>query len=81
MERLFSNSLVQRRPASLQRDRLRASTPGDRTEVSVFSLARVACLGCCALAPVMVVDDEVHGKMTQEKIGELLDTLRNGGGD
>ncbi len=56
-----------------------AIKPEETTEDGKFSLERVACLGCCALAPVMVVDNEVYGKMTQEKIGELLDTLRNGG--
>ena len=38
--------------------------PGGTTEDCKFSLERVACVGCCALAPVMMVDDAVHAKMT-----------------
>jgi NADH:ubiquinone oxidoreductase subunit E len=32
----------------------------------------VACLGCCSLSPVMMVDDNTHGKLTPEKVTELL---------
>ncbi len=34
------------------------------TEDYKFTLERVACVGCCALAPVMIVDKVVHAKMT-----------------
>ena len=46
--------------------------PGETTEDGKYSLERVACLGCCALAPVAVVDEEVHGKMTQRKMSRLF---------
>lgn len=46
--------------------------PGETTGDGRYSLERVACLGCCALAPVTVVDDEVHGKMTQRKVSRLF---------
>ncbi|MFW9786719.1 MAG: NADH-quinone oxidoreductase subunit NuoE [Candidatus Thorarchaeota archaeon] len=46
--------------------------PGETSEDGRYSLERVACLGCCALAPVTVVDEEVHGKMTQRKISRLF---------
>ena len=46
--------------------------PGGVTEDNKFSLERVACLGCCALAPVMVVDKTVHGKITRTKAIETL---------
>ena len=46
--------------------------PGETTEDGRYSVERVACLGCCALAPVAVVDDEVHGKMTQRKMSRLF---------
>ena len=46
--------------------------PGETTEDGRYSLERVACLGCCALAPVTVVDEEVHGKMTQRKMSRLF---------
>ena len=49
--------------------------PGETTEDGKYSLERVACLGCCALAPVAVVDDEVHGKMTQRKMSRLFQQI------
>ncbi len=39
-----------------------------------FSLERVACFGSCALAPVMVVDKTVYGRMTKAKAQEILHT-------
>lgn len=47
--------------------------PGQTTPDFKFSLERVACLGCCALAPVMVMDNEIHSKMTPAKAKEVLD--------
>lgn len=41
-----------------------------------FSVERVACFGCCALAPVMVVDDVVNAKMTIEKTKKILTKYR-----
>jgi len=41
-----------------------------------FSLERVACFGCCALAPVMVVDEKVYGSMTPAKAREILSQYR-----
>jgi len=37
-----------------------------------FSLERVACFGCCALAPVVVVDKEIHGRMRSTGVRKLL---------
>lgn len=37
-----------------------------------FSLERVACVGCCALAPVVLVGDEVHGKMSPSAVNGIL---------
>lgn len=45
---------------------------GHTTADGLFSLERVACFGCCALSPVVVVDDEVHGRMTTTKAQRLL---------
>jgi NADH-quinone oxidoreductase subunit E len=41
-----------------------------------FSLELVNCLGSCALAPVMVVDDEYYGKVTTDRLPEIFDALR-----
>ena len=46
--------------------------PGGTTEDYKFSLDKVACFGSCALAPVMVVDKEVYGRMSQSKAKEIL---------
>ncbi len=46
--------------------------PGGTTSDYKFSLERVACFGCCALAPVMVVDKDVHGRMTTTKVKDIL---------
>jgi NADH-quinone oxidoreductase subunit E len=45
---------------------------GETTKDLMFTLQCVACLGCCSLAPVMMVNDEVHGRLTPEKAVEVL---------
>lgn len=37
---------------------------GDTTEDGLFTLNTVACIGCCSLAPVMMVNEETHGRLT-----------------
>jgi len=46
--------------------------PGGTTEDYKYSLERVACFGSCALAPVMVVNKTVYGRMTTTKAREVL---------
>ena len=53
---------------------------GETSEDGLFSLERVACLGCCALAPVLVIDEQVYGEMSTPKLAETLDEFRNDGG-
>jgi NADH-quinone oxidoreductase subunit E len=43
--------------------RLGLEPGGTATPDGKFDLERVACLGCCALAPVVMVDDKVHGRL------------------
>jgi len=47
-------------------------TAGQTTADGRFDLERLACLGCCALAPVVAVDGKVHARMTAKKIPSLL---------
>ena len=47
-------------------------THGETTEDGLYSLEKVACMGCCALAPVVVVDDEVFGSCTPVKVDEII---------
>jgi len=47
---------------------------GDTTYDDRFSLDSVRCVGCCGLAPVFVIDGRFFGRMTQERIPEVLGT-------
>jgi len=49
---------------------------GGITDDHEFSLDRVACVGCCALAPVVVVGETVYSRMTPPKVEELLVTVK-----
>jgi len=46
--------------------------PGETTADYKYSLERVACVGCCALAPVMIMDNVVHAKMTVAESKKIL---------
>lgn len=46
--------------------------PGGTTPNNEFTLETVNCLGACALAPIVVVDNEYHSKMTVNKIDKIL---------
>lgn len=48
----------------------------ETTEDGLFSLELVNCLGSCAMAPVMVVNETYYGKMTVDRIPEILDSYR-----
>ncbi|MBM3286636.1 MAG: NAD(P)H-dependent oxidoreductase subunit E [Candidatus Eisenbacteria bacterium] len=52
--------------------------PGDATPDGKYQLERVACLGCCALAPVLVVDARVHSQASVLKIQNLLGRQASG---
>jgi NADH-quinone oxidoreductase subunit E len=49
---------------------------GGVTEDREFSLDRVACIGCCALAPVMVIGEKIYPKLTPTKVDEALVNLK-----
>lgn len=46
---------------------------GETTPDGEYDLDRVACLGCCALAPVVAVDEKIHSQMSVLKIQRILD--------
>ncbi len=48
----------------------------ESTPDRLFSLRTVACLGCCSLAPVIVVGRDVHGMLSPERIGHILEEYR-----
>ena len=45
---------------------------GETTDDGNFSLVSVACLGCCSLAPVMMIKDETFGNLNQDKIKKAI---------
>jgi len=53
---------------------------GETTEDGIFTLNTVACLGCCSLAPVMMVKsddgDETYGNLTKDSVCDILDGIR-----
>lgn len=46
--------------------------PGQTTKDGAFTLKTVNCLGCCALGPVVVLDDVYHDRMTARKLRKLI---------
>ena len=46
------------------------------TDDQLFTVETVSCLGACGLAPAVMINDEVYGKMTPEKMSELIKKLR-----
>jgi len=45
---------------------------GETTKDLRFTLETIACLGCCAIGPVVVIDKEYHGHATVRKVGTIL---------
>jgi NADH-quinone oxidoreductase subunit E len=51
---------------------------GETTPDRLFTLEKVACLGCCALAPVATINDNTYGKLTPNKILKTIRDYREG---
>ncbi len=49
---------------------------GQTTEDGRFSLKCVACLGCCSLSPVMMINEDTYGSLTPDKTKKILKELR-----
>lgn len=49
---------------------------GQTTADGLFSLKCVACLGCCSLSPVMMINDDTYGSLTPDKTKKILKELR-----
>ena len=49
---------------------------GETTEDGLFTLENVACLGCCSLSPVMMIDGETYGQLTKDKVVNILTELK-----
>ena len=48
----------------------------DTTDDGKFTLNATRCLGACGLAPVMMIGEEVYGRLTPDKVPEILDKYR-----
>ena len=46
------------------------------TEDGLFSLSLVSCLGCCSLAPVMMINEDTYGSLTPDKVKQILRDIR-----
>jgi len=49
---------------------------GETTRDRVFTLELTSCLGVCAVAPAMMINDEVYGNLTPEKVEKILEEKR-----
>jgi NADH-quinone oxidoreductase subunit E len=49
---------------------------GETTEDRIFTLESVACLGCCSLAPVMMIGDRTYGKLTGNEAVKIVKNIR-----
>ncbi len=45
---------------------------GETSQDGRFTVERVACLGCCSLAPCIMVNNEVHGRLTPEAVNNIV---------
>ncbi|MBP5293710.1 MAG: NADH-quinone oxidoreductase subunit NuoE [Clostridia bacterium] len=50
---------------------------GETTEDGQFTIRDTRCLGCCGLAPVMMINDDVYGKMTPDAVKGILAKYRS----
>ena len=53
--------------------------PDETTEDGEFSLELVNCVGACALAPVMVIDELYYGHVKADELAEIFEAVREGG--
>lgn len=52
---------------------------GETTEDGMFTLEASRCIGACGLAPVLTVNDEIHGRLSLDDVDSLLDKYKEGG--
>lgn len=58
------------------RKRLKLSEEIKTTPDMLFTVETVACLGACALAPVMVINEQVHGQVTPDSAVKLVEAIQ-----
>ncbi len=60
---------------------LKLDSNTNTTPDMLFTVETVSCLGACGLAPVMVINEDVYGQVTQNKLVEILDKYRKAEGE
>ncbi len=50
--------------------------PGETTPDGKFTIQDTRCLGCCGLAPVMLVNEDVYGRLSPDRVPEILEKYR-----
>ena len=50
--------------------------PGETTEDQLFTVEDVACLGCCSLAPVIMINDDTYGNLTPDEAVKIIRKLK-----
>ncbi len=58
------------------RNHLRIDATNDTTDDGEFTVQNVACLGCCALAPAVMVNDKVFGKLDSKSVVKVIEEYR-----
>lgn len=58
------------------RETLGLSADEDTTQDNLFTILEVACLGCCSLAPVIMIEDKTYGKLTSDKIPAIIEAFK-----
>jgi len=48
----------------------------DTTSDMLFTIMEVACLGCCSLAPVVMIDDDTFGKLTPDSVRKIIKQMK-----
>jgi NADH-quinone oxidoreductase subunit E len=51
-------------------------SPGETSDDGKWDMESVACLGCCALAPVVKIDDKIYSQMSVLKLRQVLDEYK-----
>jgi NADP-reducing hydrogenase subunit HndA len=49
---------------------------GETTEDTIFTVQAVRCIGCCGLAPVITVNEDVHGHLKKQKVAEIIERYK-----
>ncbi|SHK47100.1 NADH-quinone oxidoreductase subunit NuoE [Paramaledivibacter caminithermalis] len=49
---------------------------GETTQDNLFTLENVACLGCCSLSPVMMINGETYGNLTPDKARKIINEIK-----